>query len=244
MASQEKISVYNLADLKNTSDDAIPNYLNSLGFRQEHRLVDTRLALGYAAFAVAGAAFLWDYRLGFEATKYWTAAAVALYTLLNGALTFWIAFVEKGVVYEGVAPDGTKIQISTSTKKNVPIYNVQIALRPKSGKPQQTKTIELSKPFTAWFDAQGRFVAAPFQTLFATTVPAIGRADPKRVTSSSATAPSSSASASLPDFMSADADVLDALAASQSTGADKSPAGAGAGAGGSSGSKKSKRRKA
>ncbi|KAK6958220.1 hypothetical protein Daesc_001015 [Daldinia eschscholtzii] len=225
MASQERIAVHNLADLKNTSDDAIPNYLNSLKFKQDHRLIDTRLALGYSAFAVAAACFAWDYKLGFDATKYYTAAAVALYALLNGVLTFWISFVEKGVVYQGVAPDGTKISIATSTKKNVPIYNVKITVTPKNGSPPET--IELARSFTEWFDVQGHFIARPFQSVFATAVPLIAKADPKRAQSS----------APVPDFLNADADVLDAIAASQSTttstGAEATPAG-----------KKSKRRKA
>ncbi|KAI1647824.1 SPC25-domain-containing protein [Daldinia loculata] len=222
MASQERISVHNLADLKNTSDDAIPNYLNSLKFKQDHRLIDTRLALGYGAFAIAAACFAWDYKLGFEATKYYTAAAVAVYALLNAILTYWIGFVEKGTVYQGVAPDGSKISISTSTKKNVPVYNVKITVTPKNGAPE---TIELARPFTEWFDVQGHFIARPFQTVFATAVPLIAKADPKRV----------QAAAPVPDFLNADADVLDAIAASQSTST---------GAEAASGSKKSKRRKA
>lgn len=100
------------ADLKNTSDDAIPNYLNSLKFKQIHTLTDTRLALGYSAFAIAGACFAWDYKFGFESTKYYTAAAVAVYALLNAVLTYWIAYVEKGVVYQGVAPSGDKVRLS------------------------------------------------------------------------------------------------------------------------------------
>ena len=114
MASQERITVHNLADLKNTSDDAIPNYLNSLGFAQDHRLADTRLGLGYGAFALAAACFLWDRQLGFERTKLATAAAVAVYALLNAVLTYWIAFVERGVVYQGRAPDGSKVRLSVS----------------------------------------------------------------------------------------------------------------------------------
>lgn len=101
-----------VTDLKNTSDDAIPNYLNSLKFRQSHTLTDVRLALGYTAFGVAAACFLWDYKLGFESTKYYTAAAVTLYTLINGALTLWIMFREKGVVYEGTSPSGEKVRRS------------------------------------------------------------------------------------------------------------------------------------
>jgi signal peptidase complex subunit 2 len=69
-----------------------------------------RLALGYGAFALAAVCFLWDYKLGFDATKYYTAAAVAIYTLLNGALTGWILFVEKGVVYTGKAPGGETVR--------------------------------------------------------------------------------------------------------------------------------------
>ncbi|KAI0798954.1 microsomal signal peptidase 25 kDa subunit-domain-containing protein [Xylaria sp. FL0064] len=234
MTSQERISVYNLADLKNTSDDAIPNYLNSLKFRQDHSLVDTRLALGYGAFAIAAACFLWDYKLGFESTKWYTAAAVALYSLINGALSIWITFVEKGTVYQSRAPDGTKISISTSTKKNEPIYHVTVEVTPKSGAPSK---IEFARSFTEWFDVQGHFVALPFQIMLATTVPLIAQADPKRA------APAAPLAAPLPpsaetssDFLNVDAATLDALAAAETTGADSNAAG--------SAGKKAKRRKA
>lgn len=99
-----------MPDLKNTSDDAIPNYLNSLKFKQSHTLIDVRLALGYSALLIAGACFAWDYKLGWDDTKYYTAAAVAVYTLVNGALTLWIWLVEKGVVYQGTSPSGEKVR--------------------------------------------------------------------------------------------------------------------------------------
>ncbi|SPJ87894.1 related to signal peptidase 18 KD subunit [Fusarium torulosum] len=202
--ADEKISVYNLADLKNTSDDAIPNYLNSLKFRQSHTLTDVRLALGYTAFGIAAACFLWDYKLGFESTKYYTAAAVALYTLINTALTLWIMFREKGIIYEGTSPSGEKISISSSTKKNVPIYNLAITVTDKSSKSSVHK---ISKPFTGWFDETGQFVAVPFQELLANSVPVIGKRDPKRVTVSS-------------ELLGASPDVLDAILAANATGAE------------------------
>ncbi|KAK3311229.1 microsomal signal peptidase 25 kDa subunit-domain-containing protein [Chaetomium strumarium] len=175
--SQEKITVYNLADLKNTSDDAIPNYLNSLKFRQSHRLTDVRLALGYSAFALAAACFGWDFKFGFESTKYYTAAAVAAYTLLNGALTLWMLYVERGTVYVGTAPSGETLRISTSTKKNVPTYFVTVEVQEKDGKKE---VLKISRAFTEWFDAAGHFVAAPFQTLLASSLPVVGKLDPKR----------------------------------------------------------------
>lgn len=98
-------------DLKNTADDAIPNYLNSLKFKQTHFLSDVRLGLGYTAFIICAACFAWDYKLGFEDTKIYTTIAVALYTILNGALTFWMMFVEKGVVYQGTTPSGEKVAL-------------------------------------------------------------------------------------------------------------------------------------
>ncbi|KAK2058928.1 microsomal signal peptidase 25 kDa subunit [Colletotrichum caudatum] len=184
MSSSERITVYNLADLKNTSDDALPNYLNSLKFTQTHTLTDVRLALGYSAFLIAGACFLWDYKLGFESTKYYTAAAVALYSLLNSALTIWIWLKEAGTVYEGTSPSGEKISIATSTKKNDPTYHMKITLTSKNG---EKKTLDLSKPFAEWFDPQGHFVAVPFQEVLATNISTIGKLDPKRIKSASQT---------------------------------------------------------
>lgn len=70
-----------------------------------------------------------------------------------------------------------QVTIATHTKKNVPIYNLTITIAPKAGKPT---TINLSRSFTEWFDAAGRFVATPFQTMLASTVPVIGTLDPKR----------------------------------------------------------------
>ncbi|KAI8662534.1 hypothetical protein LRP88_06744 [Fusarium phalaenopsidis] len=209
----EKISVYNLADLKNTSDDAIPNYLNSLKFRQSHTLTDVRLALGYSAFGIAAACFLWDYKLGFENTKHFTAAAVAVYTLVNTALTLWITFREKGVIYEGTSPSGEKISISSSTKKNVPIYNLVITVTDNNSK---SSVLKLSKPFTGWFDETGQFVAIPFQELLATSVPLIGKRDPKRVTVSQ-------------DLLNASPDVLDAVLAANAGVAEGSSTAADAG---------------
>jgi hypothetical protein len=183
-------------DLKNTSDDAIPNYLNSLKFKQSHTLIDVRLALGYSALLIAGACFAWDYKLGWDDTKYYTAAAVALYTLVNGALTLWIWLVEKGVVYQGTSPSGEKVgsfppsvkstclanrlkvTISTHTKKNVPEYNVKVVVdSPKS--PQSV--IEFVRPFAGWFDAEGHFVTVPFQEMLATAVPSVGKLDSRRI---------------------------------------------------------------
>ncbi|KAJ1333870.1 microsomal signal peptidase 12-like protein [Microdochium nivale] len=235
MASQERISVHNLADLKNTSDDAIPNYLNSLKFRQDHTLADTRLALGYGAFALAAACFGWDYKFGFEGTKVYTAAAVAAYALLNAVLTYWISFVEKSIVYQATAPDGSKISISTNTTKHVPIYNMTITVTPKGSK--AASSIEVNRSFTEWFDSAGHFIVLPFQTMLATAVPVIGQADPKRVAAAAAATTSNGVSEQ--DLLgSADPAILDAILASQQQQQGSTASGADVGAQKAKGRKK------
>lgn len=96
------------SDLKNTSDDALPNYLNSLKFRQSHILTDVRLALGYIAVTVAAATFYYDYEHGWDKSKGLTLWAVIAYFLLNSALTAWIWGVEKGTVFQG-SRDGISV---------------------------------------------------------------------------------------------------------------------------------------
>ncbi|TQW11607.1 hypothetical protein V2A60_001505 [Cordyceps javanica] len=199
----EKIALYSLADLKNTSDDAIPNYLNSLKFKQTHFLQDVRLVLGYSSFSVAALCFLWDYKLGWDSTKHFTAAAVVVYMVINAALTYWMSYKEKNVIYEGTAPSGDKITISTTTKKNVPVYNLNIIVQPKrAGERSQTYT--LARDFAGWFDEVGFFVAAPFQEMLASAVPLIGKQDPKRVKASQET-------------LDANSELLDAVLAASAT---------------------------
>lgn len=94
-------AILTLTDLKNTTDDALPNYLTSLKFRQSHTLTDTKLVLGYLAVIIGAITFYADYKLGWDKTKYWTFWAVLTYFILNGALTFWVWGVEKGEVFAG-----------------------------------------------------------------------------------------------------------------------------------------------
>ena len=97
-------------DLKNTTDDALPNYLTSLKFKQTHLLTDIRLALGYTAVVIAAITFYADYKLGWDATKQGTFYAVIAYFILNGALTFWIWGVEKGKVFAGEGKNGALVR--------------------------------------------------------------------------------------------------------------------------------------
>lgn len=109
--ADSKVSLASQTDLKNATDDAIANYLNSLGFKQTHTMGDVRLALGYGSFFVSAACFAWDYKFGFEDTKMYSAAAVVVYVLLQGVLWWWTKFIEDGNVYQGSAPSGEQVRL-------------------------------------------------------------------------------------------------------------------------------------
>jgi signal peptidase complex subunit 2 len=61
----------------------------------------------------------------------------------------------------------------------VPIYNLTITYYTAS-QPTVPNIIKLARPFTQWFDATGRFVPLPFQQMFASEVPVIGKADSRK----------------------------------------------------------------
>ncbi|SMQ46550.1 unnamed protein product [Zymoseptoria tritici ST99CH_1A5] len=173
--SEGRISVYSQNDLKNTTDDALGNYLRGLNFKQDHSKIDTRLALGFTGVVIAGALFYADFKLGWEATRSYTAPAVGVYLVLNTALTAWMYFVEKGLIFEGTR-DGKKLSISSSTKKHDPSYYLDVSVSSNGSEPSswQVKT-----PFTTFFTRDGFFVAQPFQQWLATTVEVVGNADLK-----------------------------------------------------------------
>ncbi|RMZ90074.1 hypothetical protein DV736_g2691, partial [Chaetothyriales sp. CBS 134916] len=103
----QKISLSSLSDLKSTTDDTIPQLLTALpapyAFTQQHHLANTRLALGYAALAIAGTLFYVDWKHGgWEVTRPYTLAACTAYFILNAALTYWIWVVDRGTVFSGV----------------------------------------------------------------------------------------------------------------------------------------------
>lgn len=103
-----KVSPHSLNDLKNTTDDALGNYLRGLGLQQDNSKLDVRLAIGYVSVIIAAATFAADYKLGWEATKYWTALAVVAYAVLSGGYSYWMWAVEQGCVFEGTK-DGKKV---------------------------------------------------------------------------------------------------------------------------------------
>jgi hypothetical protein len=92
--------------------------------------------------------------------------------------------------YSQLTPTG-QISIASTSKKYSHIYTLEIAVTDviddsskEAPKPVVTK---VERSFTNWFDESGLFVAKPFQEFLASSVPLIGKHDPKRVVTSSQT---------------------------------------------------------
>jgi len=87
--------------------------MKSLGFKQSNIYTDVRLAIGFTACAIAGAAFYCDffYTVTFEKAKELTFYAVIAYFVLNTILTWWIWGVEGGKVFIGER-NGVKVRLS------------------------------------------------------------------------------------------------------------------------------------
>lgn len=157
--------------------------------------MDVRLGLGYSAVAISGVTFYADYKLGWDATKSWTLWAVIAYFILNGALTYWIWGIEKGTVFTGQINNSLvrlnctpvisafvhrplQISMASSVSKHKPIYSLKV----HCGRPgRDIENLDLSAPFTRWFDSDGYFVPAPFQRWLASEIPLVGEADPRKV---------------------------------------------------------------
>lgn len=66
--------------------------------------------------------------------------------------------------------------MASSVTKHTPIYNLTVAYTNPKG---EEKRLDLSSPFTRWFDTDGFFIAKPFQQWLASEVPLIGQIDTK-----------------------------------------------------------------
>lgn len=135
--------------------------MKRLGYTQSNYLVDVRLALGFASVAIAAATAAWDYYAGFFDAFNFTAVGVILYAILNGAYGFWIWKVEAGVVYSGLAADGSTIQLKSSVPDRYdPRYQLNITVTTKEGKKEDTVTSEV---FMTWFGINGLIVLKKFE---------------------------------------------------------------------------------
>jgi Microsomal signal peptidase 25 kDa subunit (SPC25) len=177
-----KISIYSPTDLKTTTDDHLTPYLTTLPspytFTASHTHSTIRLSLGYTAVLIAGTLFYTDYKHGWDATKPYTLPACVLYFLLNGLLTFYIYFVEKGTVFTGSREGGQTLTLRSRGKKHSGSYELDVRYASESGKVFYAKTIR--GEFMQWFSKEGYLQRKEFARWLGENVEVLGLAEKER----------------------------------------------------------------
>lgn len=72
-----------------------------------------------------------------------------------------------------------QISVASTVTKHIPVYNLVISQSDISIGRDSWNSFEISAPFSRWFDAEGCFIALPFQQWLASEVPVIGDSDPR-----------------------------------------------------------------
>lgn len=147
-------------------------------FTPSHSATYTRIGLGYSAVAIAGYIFYLDYVLKqeFADTKTLTLYAVVAYFVLNSALTLWIWFGERGIVFAGSRAESKKTTLNLKICSNLPhrkyspVYRLAVSWR--GAGPSEAK--ELEAPFTMFFTSDGYFAPAEFEAWLRQEIPLIG----------------------------------------------------------------------
>ncbi|KAK9480976.1 microsomal signal peptidase 25 kDa subunit [Lipomyces japonicus] len=168
--AESKVDLYSIPDLKNATDDEIIKILISKGYTQQFSLVDARLAIGFSSVLVALVVVAYDYFVGFEAAKTYTAIGVSIYFALNIAFTGWIVFIEKGTIFQGFKDDN-KISVASSIKKYVPNYVIRIE---NSTSLEKTEAI---KHFADFFDEEGHIVQSPLSQWLESIISSVTKKD-------------------------------------------------------------------
>ena len=136
-----------------------------------------RLGLGYTAVATAFYIFYLDYvqKIKFTDIKTTTAIAVIAYFILNGLLSLWLWFGEKGLIFAGSRTDGDekvvlKIHSHVPHRKYEPSYRllVEWAVEGQEGKSGKK---EVKAPFMMFFSEDGYFQPAEFENWVRRVIP-------------------------------------------------------------------------
>ena len=185
-----------IVELKTTLDDHIPIYLSSSKtpssqplpknqrFTPSYTATYIRLGIGYSAVAVALYIFYLDYilKIKFENVKGVTALAVVAYFILNGALTLWLWFGERGLIFTGSRTDGLstvtlKLHSHPPHRKYEPTYRFTASWTVEGGRSalEKSGTLEIKAPFTNFFAADSHFVPEKFEAWLRKTIPVTAR---------------------------------------------------------------------
>ncbi|KAI9021623.1 microsomal signal peptidase 25 kDa subunit-domain-containing protein [Phycomyces nitens] len=137
---------------KNALDDEISTYFGNNLFKEVHTHTDIKLLLGYLSCAIAGGAFLYEYKTSFQEAQSVTLVCVITFWVLQLGISAYSSTVEKGVVFVGKNEKGT-IQVKSTMEPYSPIYKLELVY--KESNPPKKVTYTLSKSISSWITTKG-----------------------------------------------------------------------------------------
>ncbi|KAI7868956.1 microsomal signal peptidase 25 kDa subunit-domain-containing protein [Spinellus fusiger] len=168
MSQQQPVHInkYDGTTAKITLDDQLIRFFGAeQRYKQVHTHEDVRLFLGYVSCAVAGIAFLNEYKSSFNEAKAFTLVCVVIFWLLQCVLWGYTTFVQKGVLFLGKDAKGV-LTVKTTMKQYSPMYTVDLTYTAAHKTVQATVTKSISN----WFDDQGVFADTLLDAFLAETL--------------------------------------------------------------------------
>ncbi|GME72812.1 unnamed protein product [[Candida] boidinii] len=153
--AQKKIDLYSAVSLRTECDENLGNIMEILGYSQDFKLIDIKLALGYASVIIAAGLFKLEktFNNDFHTTDYvsLTFLGVIAFALLNTVSYILGKLSGDNLKYAGSnSKTNKKVKIETTSKvvNAIPEYQIKLLF-------DNSKTINTKIEFTKLFNEDG-----------------------------------------------------------------------------------------
>ncbi|KAJ8325730.1 Signal peptidase complex subunit 2 [Batrachochytrium dendrobatidis] len=157
-------------ELRHATADAVKQILvDDFGFVEDHTISNVQLILGYVSSISIIAGSLYNFLVPFHQSMNLLLVSMAIYVVLNTALSAYNLLFAKDIMFVGVRKDHTgagpdiHLVIRSKFEKYSETYLLKFGVSKfKKGHPQAksgpvAESI-LEKPYSAWFDVDGKLV--------------------------------------------------------------------------------------
>ncbi|GFO11517.1 signal peptidase complex subunit 2 [Plakobranchus ocellatus] len=165
-----KIDKWDSGALKNALDDGAKKmFVDNLGYKESHLLMDGRLLLCTLVVAFAMFGLVWDYLYPFPESRNVLMICVISYFVLMALLTLYLTYMEKGIFLVALEQDRAMMEpdnkwvLSSSLRKYDVMYNLTISYT--DGKTKEERVVSCSKCVASFFDENGVFCFDLFQSV-------------------------------------------------------------------------------
>ncbi|KAJ2161361.1 hypothetical protein GGF46_001539 [Coemansia sp. RSA 552] len=151
-----------VSELRTACDTELREFLVARGYEEMHTHADVKIVLGYlgALFCVVDFVYSWKYP--FSQTKWFSFISVGVYAVTSVLALVYSYAVQRDTFFVGYNKSkGHVVSAGSRTKQNDPTYRLTLTTRPIRGRQDppafNSKPVEVTQPFTAWFFEDGEF---------------------------------------------------------------------------------------